>query len=451
MRHVFISYSHQDNDFAQLLRTELQNAGIPTWLALENIKPGEDWKGEIDDAIKNSFALIVIISPASDQSKYVTYEWALAYGFGIPIIPILYKRLDSPQKPHPRLESLQYEDFSLNRNRPWHRVVERLNEIQTEYLRKEQRDPKIEEAIQALDHWDSATIVRAAQMLGKRKVQSAIPKLDRLLDEPDSEIQLAALDALGEIGSSQAVDKLISMVDSKGEIRYAAISALGRIGDIRAEEILLRQINSDDFRIKAASIDAMQKIPSSLLKNKLFELLQKFTYDPEEIEWSEWNGETVLTSAFNALLRLITKDDTSNLIDLLRRDESLILSGAVKLLGEIRDESSLPHLLKLTRNDSSKVSKAAYQALEKFEKVAGFREKLEQLSDDKRDEYKGSINFFYQNFRLEGLLYILGVRESKVFWEVASKIAEVVNDSDYDRLIEVLQDPYHRVRASLTS
>ncbi len=52
MRHVFVSYSHEDNDFAQLLRTELQNAGIQTWLAQENLKAGEDWREGIDEAIE---------------------------------------------------------------------------------------------------------------------------------------------------------------------------------------------------------------------------------------------------------------------------------------------------------------------------------------------------------------------------------------------------------------
>ena len=132
MKHVFVSYSHKDNDFAELLRTELQRVGYTMLASLESLKAGEDWREGIDDAIKSAFAVIVIISPKFDLSKYVTYEWALAYGFGVPIIPVLYKKLELPQKSHPRLESLQYEDFTSKTNRPWKRIIEKLKEIQAE-------------------------------------------------------------------------------------------------------------------------------------------------------------------------------------------------------------------------------------------------------------------------------------------------------------------------------
>jgi len=152
MRHVFVSYSHEDNDFAQLLRTKLDEKGIKTWLALESLKAGEEWREGIDSAIRSSFAMIVIISPASDTSKYVTYEWAFAYGINVPIVPILYKPVN--ETIHPRLESLQYEDFTPKNNRPWTRLISRLKELEQEALHREQTDPRVERAIRALeDSW----------------------------------------------------------------------------------------------------------------------------------------------------------------------------------------------------------------------------------------------------------------------------------------------------------
>lgn len=446
MRHVFISYSHQDHDFAQLLRTELQNAGISTWLALENIKPGEDWKGEIDEAIKNSFALIVIISPASDQSKYVTYEWALAYGFGIPIIPILYKRLNAPQKPHPRLESLQYEDFTTSRNRPWYRIIQRLNEIQAEYLRREQRDPKIEEAIQALDDWDPAKIVRAAGMLGRRKVLSAIPKLDRLLEEEsDTEVQVSALKALGEIGSSQAINRIVSFVD-KNETRLVAIEALGKIADPKAEAVLLRQIQFDNCREKITAINALSNFVSSNVKMALFELLRNSFYlCNESWEDEDWDNEKVLTSIYEALKNRVTKDDSSTLLNLLQTDDSSVLVKVILLLGELRDQTSLTQLLKFARHESESVRASALATVKKFEIMADFDKQLKQLTSNKSVEHEESINFFYKHFGLEGLLYILAYRDSKAYWRISNKIQEVYSDSDSGRMLEALHDTDGRV------
>jgi len=448
MQHVFVSYSHRDNDFAQLLRTELHNAGIQSWLAQENLKAGEDWKEGIDDAIKKSFALVVIISPSSDQSKYVTYEWALAYGLGISIIPILYKNLESPQKLHPRLESLQYEDFTSNTNRPWLRIVTRLREIYSERARNDNLESKIVEAIQALSSWDSETIIRATEMLGRRKVELAVPELDKLLDEPDQSIQVAALEALGNIGYSQAVDKIIDLVNSKNEVRFAAIEALGKIGDLRAEKILLQQMNSGDYRTKIVSITALRNLPSSSssFKDNLLDLLQSFIFEPEDSAWSEWDGDTVLSNVFNSLSTLVTKADTKNLTALLERENPAVVSGVLKLLSGLQDDASLPYVLKLARSDSRDISKAALSVLDSNESVVNYQELRDKLSSESEDSVQDSINFFYEKFNLEGLLYLLSYQQSKYYWQVSKKIGEVVSDLDFERLIEALSDPVDRVR-----
>ena len=46
------------------------------------LRPGSDWRQEIDRAIRDSFVLIVVVSPDSKASEYVTYEWAFALGLG---------------------------------------------------------------------------------------------------------------------------------------------------------------------------------------------------------------------------------------------------------------------------------------------------------------------------------------------------------------------------------
>jgi HEAT repeat protein len=449
MRHVFLSYSHKDNDFAQLLRIELQNSGIPSWLATDDIKPGEDWKTEIDDAINNSFALIVIISPESDRSKYVTYEWALAYGLGVPIIPILYKHLEFPQKLHPRLESLQYEDFTINTNRPWHRIVERLSEIQAEYIRKEKLDPKIEEAIQALDDWDPARIVRAAGMLGRRKVQSAVPKLDRLLDEPDTEIQLSAIKALGEIGSSQAVNKIINLVDVT-ELKLSAIEALGKIADPRAADVLLQQIQTDNCEQKITAIKALGNFPSQNIRAALFGLMQNSKYRCEE-RWDEddTNSVQVLASIYDVLLKGISQEDLFVLLSLLESEDSNVLAKVIQLLDVLHDEMCLPQLLKLTRHESNTVKKSAGSVLKKFKSVENYQQIAVDLAGKDNKKYGEAIDFFYKHFGMQGLLYILALDESNAHWEVSNKIEDVLKDSDTSLIHEALKDSNLRVRGFL--
>src|SRR5260370_42505702 len=122
MHHIFISYYHDDNDFAEGLINRIEKAGFETWVDNDRLDAGEDWRAEIDQAIKNACALKVIMTPESRSSEYVTYEWAFAWGAGVKVIPVLYKDTSL----HPRLDRLQYLNFSSHTARPWEALMTAL-------------------------------------------------------------------------------------------------------------------------------------------------------------------------------------------------------------------------------------------------------------------------------------------------------------------------------------
>ena len=122
MNHVFISHCHENLKFAKGCQARLKENGFAAWRS-DNIPGGEDWRKEIDKAITEAFALVVVITPESKASEYVTYEWAFAWGAGVKVIPVLLKKTQI----HPRLESLQYLDFTT-RARPWDKLVNLLRE-----------------------------------------------------------------------------------------------------------------------------------------------------------------------------------------------------------------------------------------------------------------------------------------------------------------------------------
>ncbi|MEN2412923.1 toll/interleukin-1 receptor domain-containing protein [Flavobacterium mesophilum] len=122
---VFISHSHDDADFAELLKLHLEKNKIACWMDNERLKIGQDWREEIDTGISKSKAIIVIMSPEARKSEYVTYEWAYAWGKGIKIFPIMLKQTSL----HPRLESLQYMDFTNRVTRPYDELVKGIRDI----------------------------------------------------------------------------------------------------------------------------------------------------------------------------------------------------------------------------------------------------------------------------------------------------------------------------------
>lgn len=122
---VFISHDHDDADFAELLKLRLEKEGIESWLDTERLKIGQDWREEIDQGIENSAAVIAIMTPEARKSEYVTYEWAFAWGKGKKIFPLMLKQTQL----HPRLESLQYLNFTNNPTRPWEELIASIREV----------------------------------------------------------------------------------------------------------------------------------------------------------------------------------------------------------------------------------------------------------------------------------------------------------------------------------
>ncbi len=121
---VFLSHSKYDGDFAELMKLRLEKEGIIAWIDTDRLEPGVDWRQEIDQSIKDSESLIVVMSPEARESEYVTYEWAFGYGNGVNLIPLMLR--DTPL--HPRLAALQYLDFTNRRARPWDKLIQAIRD-----------------------------------------------------------------------------------------------------------------------------------------------------------------------------------------------------------------------------------------------------------------------------------------------------------------------------------
>ena len=88
-RHVFISYSREDSDFADELTRKLRRDGVDVWIDRESLEPGTpDWQKGVRASIDAAFAVIFVASPSSGQSVYVQAELAIAKKNKCPIYPV---------------------------------------------------------------------------------------------------------------------------------------------------------------------------------------------------------------------------------------------------------------------------------------------------------------------------------------------------------------------------
>lgn len=122
MPQAFISYSSKDGIFADLAKMKLQEAGVQVWLDQTAIRGGEEWRKAIDEEISSSDVILVVITPQSCESPYVTYEWAFALGKGLKVIPLILEHAEI----HPRLAVLHYLDFQHKKAFPWKALFQEI-------------------------------------------------------------------------------------------------------------------------------------------------------------------------------------------------------------------------------------------------------------------------------------------------------------------------------------
>lgn len=88
MTHVFISYSRRDSVYMRQLTEQLLSRGFNVWMD-ESVDYGEDWWRAISRAIREASAVVVIMTPESDKSRWVQREITLADELGKPTFPLL--------------------------------------------------------------------------------------------------------------------------------------------------------------------------------------------------------------------------------------------------------------------------------------------------------------------------------------------------------------------------
>ncbi|MBZ0286703.1 MAG: toll/interleukin-1 receptor domain-containing protein, partial [Anaerolineae bacterium] len=225
MAHVFISYAPENFEFADLLVRWLERYGFTPWIdsASEEMPAGKDWRQEIDDAIRDAFALIVLMSPDSRSFEYVTYEWTFALGVGVKVIPLIVDATELP----PRLKALPHFEFTNRGAYPWHRLLAALNEIFTEYQFTKRNLPQmastdVRQLVSDLDTNDPARLQSAVEGLSKLDDWAARESLVAVLRHPTKTVRTAVALTLANSGDVRTIPNLIeAMRDSSKEIQWA--------------------------------------------------------------------------------------------------------------------------------------------------------------------------------------------------------------------------------------
>jgi len=254
--------------FAELARMKLKEAGIDVWIDKGDIRVGDIWRDSIDRGISRCAVALIVLTPESCESPYVTYEWAFALGQGKKVIPVLL----SDSKIHPRLDVIQHLDFRDYTSGPWDQLFAEIRAFLNKNERSEAETPIGEMAQKDLQDLIVGAVALAnatakssgLASAGKEDLSNAVESVvgaahrspDRrgkhilwVDDRPhNNKSERSAFEALGfeftlALSTSEALDLL-------AERSYSAIiSDMGRVEGSREGYVLLEAVRERDKKI----------------------------------------------------------------------------------------------------------------------------------------------------------------------------------------------------------
>jgi len=91
---VFLSHATADAEYVALVSRQIETLGIDVYLAEHDPKPGTSIVHKVEEALKRSGAVVVLVTSTSVNSAYVQQEIGLARAYGKVIVPIIEKSVD---------------------------------------------------------------------------------------------------------------------------------------------------------------------------------------------------------------------------------------------------------------------------------------------------------------------------------------------------------------------
>jgi hypothetical protein len=96
---IFLSYSQKDRLWVSEFVSALRESGITEWFNVQDLRPGGRWQEKIQEALRQSSTLVVILSPNSVDSPWTFFELGAAIADEKRIIPVLCEDIEIKRIP----------------------------------------------------------------------------------------------------------------------------------------------------------------------------------------------------------------------------------------------------------------------------------------------------------------------------------------------------------------
>jgi hypothetical protein len=98
---IFLSYSTQDSQWVKEFNSTLQESGLKTWFDMNSISPGSIIIDKMEQALRESQSLVIILSPNNLNNPNTFFELGAAIADDKQILIVLTEDFDSNKIPEP--------------------------------------------------------------------------------------------------------------------------------------------------------------------------------------------------------------------------------------------------------------------------------------------------------------------------------------------------------------
>ena len=227
---------------------------------------------------------------------------------------------------------------------------------------------------------DERADVRRIIMQSLRKIggEQTVPSLIQALADSNKDIRLAAVDALGQLDSIDAlysrlriVPGMVKMLDDPDPlIRWAAAAALGKIGDPDVIPFLTQALRKSQDFVRRAISDALLRLFGRLSPAQVVKFLRDTDAELRRIA-AEYLGK----------LGKVDADALAALREALRDEHATVRREAAEAIGRLRHADSVPDLIAALDDEAWEMRWAATEALGKIGKPETVIYLVQRLDD----------------------------------------------------------------------
>ncbi len=98
---VFISHAPSDDEWVRRFSKEMENRGLSVWLDLAALRAGDDLREGIEKGLRESDAVIAVVTQDNIRSPSLLFEIGAAVGMGKRVIAIVPPNFDLSLVPQP--------------------------------------------------------------------------------------------------------------------------------------------------------------------------------------------------------------------------------------------------------------------------------------------------------------------------------------------------------------